>query len=183
MLPTEIKRLGKSSFGRTLKKRSKRKRYSFEFKSRAVSLYLEEGYPANFVAEEMGVSDALLYKWASTSTVHATLSKANLTTPPKVKPKRNPGKPRFFERATPNQLWQSDICTFRLGGKNACLPGFIDDYSRYITGLGLYRSQTAENLLEVSCLAMGEYGVPKEMLTDNGRQYTNWRGTTGLSGS
>jgi hypothetical protein len=25
---------------------------------------------------------------------------------------------------------------------------------------------------------MGEYGVPKEMLTDNGRQYTNWRGTT-----
>jgi transposase InsO family protein len=25
---------------------------------------------------------------------------------------------------------------------------------------------------------VGEYGVPKEMLTDNGRQYTNWRGTT-----
>jgi len=232
----EIKRSGKSSLGRKWKKGSRRKRYSFEFKSRAVSLYLEEGYPARFVAEEMGVSDALLYKWASryrtygdeglkdqirswsqgrncsgvkekivelkqqhpgfgsrrisdilkrffllrasTSTVHATLSKANLITPPKAKPKRNPGKPRFFERATPNQLWQSDICTFRLGGKNAYLLGFIDDYSRYITGLGLYRSQTAENLLEVYRLAMGEYGVCKEMLTDNGRQYTNWRGTT-----
>lgn len=24
---------------------------------------------------------------------------------------------------------------------------------------------------------MGEYGLPKEMLTDNGQQYTNWRGT------
>ena len=26
--------------------------------------------------------------------------------------------------------------------------------------------------------AITEYGVPKEMLTDNGRQYTNWRGTS-----
>ena len=39
--------------------------------------------------------------------------------------------------------------------------GFIDDYSRYITGIGLYRSQTAENVLEVYRSAIGEYGVPK----------------------
>ena len=42
----------------------------------------------------------------------------------------------------------------------------------------IYRSQTAANLLEVYRRAIGEYGVPKEILTDNGRQYTNWRGTT-----
>jgi hypothetical protein len=75
-------------------------------------------------------------------------------------------------------MWQSDICTFRLGGQNAYLIGFMDDYSRYMTGLGLYRSQTAENVLEVYRRARGEYGVCKEMLTDNGRQYTNWRGKT-----
>jgi transposase InsO family protein len=115
---------------------------------------------------------------ASTTTVHTTLSKEQLTTTHKQKPKRNPGKPRFFERSTPNQLWQSDICTFRLGGQNAYLIGFMDDYSRYMTGLGLYRSQTAENVLEVYRRAIGEYGVCKEMLTDNGRQYTNWRGST-----
>lgn len=115
---------------------------------------------------------------ASSATVHTTLSKAQLTNPQKKKAKRNPGKPRFFERNTPNQLWQSDICPFRLGGQNAYLIGFIDDYSRYITGIGLYRSQTAENVLEVYRSAIGEYSVPKEMLTDNGRQYTNWRGTT-----
>ena len=86
---------------------------------------------------------------ASTTTVHTTLSKEQLTTKEKQKPKKNPGKPRFFERSTPNQLWQSDICTFRLGGQNAYLIGFMDDYSRYMTGLGLYRSQTAENVLEV----------------------------------
>jgi len=33
-------------------------------------------------------------------------------------------------------------------------------------------------VLEVYRRAIGEYGVPKEMLTDRGRQYTNWRGTT-----
>jgi hypothetical protein len=75
-------------------------------------------------------------------------------------------------------MWQSDICTFRLGGQNAYLIGFMDDYSRYMTGLGLYRSQTAENVLEVYRRARGEYGACKEMLTDNGRQYTNWRGST-----
>ena len=75
-------------------------------------------------------------------------------------------------------MWQSDIFTFRLGGRYAYLIGFIDDYSRYMVGLELYRSQTADQVLEVYRRAVGEYGVAKEMLTDRGRQYTNWRGTT-----
>jgi len=58
------------------------------------------------------------------------------------------------------------------------LIGFIDDYSRYMAGLELYRTQTADHVLEVYRRAIGEYGVPKEMLTDRGRQYTNWRGST-----
>jgi transposase InsO family protein len=114
----------------------------------------------------------------SPSTVQRTLRDQGLATPVKKKPKRNPAKPRFFERARPNQMWQSDILTFRLAGKNAYLIGYLDDYSRYVTGLGFYRSQTAENVIETYRRAVSEYGVPKEMLTDNGRQYTNWRGTT-----
>jgi transposase InsO family protein len=54
----------------------------------------------------------------------------------------------------------------------------IDDYSRYMMGLELYRSQTADQVIEVYRRAVGEYGVAKEVLTDRGRQYTNWRGTT-----
>lgn len=91
---------------------------------------------------------------------------------------RNVTRPRFFERTTPNQMWQTDIFTFRLGGRYAYLIGFIDDYSRYMVGLELYLSQTAENLIELYRRSTAEYGVPKEMLTDNGRQYTNWRGTS-----
>jgi transposase InsO family protein len=45
-------------------------------------------------------------------------------------------------------MWQTDIFTFRLGGKNAYLIGFIDDHSRYIVGLDVFRSQTAEHVLE-----------------------------------
>ena len=115
---------------------------------------------------------------ASPETVRATLRERGLSEPKPVRAPKAPPKPRFFERSTPNQLWQADIFTFRLGGKNAYLIGYIDDYSRYIVGLGLYRSQTAEHVLETYRRAAGEYGVPREMLTDNGRQYTNWRGKT-----
>ena len=114
----------------------------------------------------------------SQSTVHKTLSEKGLVKKAKRKPVKNPSKPRFFERSRPNQLWQSDIMTFRLAGRNAYLIGFMDDYSRYITSLGLYRSQTATHVLETYRRGIAEYGVPKEMLTDNGRQYTNWRGKT-----
>ena len=117
---------------------------------------------------------------ASPETVRKTLHEHKLLEkkPPKKKSQKNMVRPRFFERSTPNQMWQSDIFTFRLGGRYAYLIGFIDDHSRYIVGLGLFTSQTAENVLEVYRKAVTEYGVPKEMLTDNGRQYTTWRGTT-----
>jgi transposase InsO family protein len=114
---------------------------------------------------------------ASSETVRKTLKEQGLLkTPPK--PRRNLVRPRFFERATPNQMWQTDIFTFRLGGRYAYLIGFMDDYSRFMVGADLFRSHTAENVLEVFRVASGEYQPPKEMLTDNGREYVNWRGTT-----
>lgn len=115
---------------------------------------------------------------ASPETVRKTLHDSSLMTSPPKKRQRNITRPRFFERATPNQLWQTDIFTFRLGGRYAYLIGFIDDYSRYMTGLELFRSQTANNVIEVYRRAAAEYNPPKEMLTDNGRQYTSWRGNT-----
>jgi len=120
-----------------------------------------------------------LFLPGSAETVRQTLHRHDLLPKTRPKPaKKNPRKPRFFERTTPNQMWQSDIFTFRLNGQNAYLIGFIDDYSRYLTGLGVYRSQTAENVMEVYRRAVGQYGVPKEMLTDNGKQYAAWRGKT-----
>ncbi|MCL5024452.1 MAG: integrase core domain-containing protein, partial [Nitrospirae bacterium] len=115
---------------------------------------------------------------ASPETVRKTLHESSLMQAPPKKRQRNMTRPRFFERSTPNQLWQTDIFTFRLGGRYAFLIGYIDDYSRYITGLELFRSQTAQNVIEVYRRAASEYNPPKEMLTDNGRQYTTWRGNS-----
>jgi len=155
---------------------SKRPRLSGRVKDKIIALKRSNpGYGSRRISD---VLKRLFLLPASTTTVHTTLSQEELISKGQQKRKTNPGTPRFFERATPNQMWQSDICTFRLGGQNAYLIGFMDDYSRYMTGVGLYRSQTAENVLEVYRRARGEYGVCKEMLTDNGRQYTNWRGST-----
>jgi transposase InsO family protein len=114
----------------------------------------------------------------SPETVRTRLHEAGLMNNERAKGRRNLTRPRFFERATPNQMWQTDIFTFRLGGKYAYLIAFLDDYSRYVVGADLFRSPTAAAVIEVYRIAMGEYQPPKEMLTDNGRQYTTWRGTS-----
>lgn len=115
---------------------------------------------------------------ASAETVRARLHEAQLMNKPTPPKRRNMTRPRFFERATPNQMWQSDIFTFRLGGKYAYLVAFLDDYSRFITAADLFRSPTAAAVIEVYRQGVGEFQPPKEMLTDNGRQYTTWRGTS-----
>lgn len=139
---------------------------------------LKEQHPSFGVRRISQLLRRVLFLPASHETVRRTLHRKQLIQKPRKKPQKNPPKPRFFERSRPNQMWQSDIFTFRLAGKNAYLIGFIDDYSRYVVGLDLFRSQTAEHVLEVYRTASAEYGVPKEMLTDNGRQYASWRGTT-----
>ena len=124
----------------------------------------------------------LLRRWfwlpGSAETVRTRLHQAGLMPPAPPPRKRNLTRPRFFERATPNQMWQSDIFTFRLGGRYAYLIAFLDDYSRFIVGADLFRSPTAAVVIEVYRVAIGEFSPPKEMLTDNGRQYTTWRGTS-----
>jgi transposase InsO family protein len=137
---------------------------------------LKEANPLFGIKRISQVLKRAFFLSASPETVRKTLhSKALITAPPK-KRQRNMTRPRFFERTAPNQLWQTDIFTFRLGGHYAYLIGYIDDYSRYITGLELFRSQTGQNVIEVYRRAASEYNPPKEMLTDNGRQYTSWHG-------
>src|SRR5687767_10818122 len=213
-------------------------RFSFEFKRRAVGLFLEEGFTRGAIAGELGISIGTLDRWvdryrqmgeqglhdqatgphpreakippavtskilelkkqhpafgvkrisqwlrrvfflqASAETVRSKLQEAGLMSEKRPPKKRNLTRPRFFERATPNQLWQSDIFTFRLGGRYAYVIAFLDDYSRFIVGGDLFRSPTAEAVIEVYRQAIAEFKPPKEMLTDNGRQYTSWRGTS-----
>jgi transposase InsO family protein len=95
----------------------------------------------------------------------------------------HPDKPRRFERARPNQLWQTDLFTFVLKRQNrrVYLVAFLDDHSRFITGYGLHASQSTALVLEVLRAAIGSYGPPDEVLTDNGAQYVTWRGKSAFT--
>src|SRR5262249_14202147 len=86
---------------------------------------------------------------------------------------------RRFERAEPNQLWQSDIFTFELRRhQRVYLVGFMDDYSRYLVSWAMAHHQKSSLVIEALERGIGEYGEPREVLTDQGRQYAAWRGTT-----
>jgi transposase InsO family protein len=95
----------------------------------------------------------------------------------------HPDRVRRFERARPNQLWQTDLFTFVLKRQNrrVYLVGFMDDHSRFITGFGLHASQSAALVLEVLRTALSSYGSPEEILTDNGTQYITWRGKSAFT--
>ena len=93
---------------------------------------------------------------ASPETVRQRLHAAELMSEPTPAKRRNMVRPRFFERATPNQMWQTDIFTFRLGGRYAYLIAFMDDCSRFIVGADLFRSPTAAAVIEVYRVAVRE---------------------------
>jgi len=114
----------------------------------------------------------------SETEVRRMLQEAKLLEAPAKTPRPEPG-PRRFERAEPNQLWQSDIFTFLLRRhERVYLCAFLDDHSRFVVGWSMARHQKEFLVREALDKAIAKYGVPKEVLTDNGRQYTVWRGAT-----
>jgi len=92
-------------------------------------------------------------------------------------------EPREFERAKPNQLWQTDLFTFILKRQNrrVYLVAFMDDHSRYLVGYGLHGTQSGALVLEVLRAAVASYQTPEEILSDNGAQYVTWRGKSAFS--
>lgn len=96
---------------------------------------------------------------------------------------RHPDKVRSFERARPNELWQTDLFTFVLKRQNrrVYLVAFMDDHSRYIVSYGLHASQSAALVMEVFRSGIASCGDPAEVLTDNGSQYVTWRGTSAFA--
>ncbi len=95
----------------------------------------------------------------------------------------HPPREQRFERAKPNSLWQTDLFTFILKRQNrrVYLVAFMDDHSRFLVGYGLHASQSSALVLEVLRASLTAYGVPEEILTDNGSQYVTWRGKSAFS--
>jgi transposase InsO family protein len=90
---------------------------------------------------------------------------------------------RRFERAAPNQMWQTDLFTFNLKRQNrrVYLVAFMDDHSRFLVSYGLWASPSTALVLETLRVGIASYGAPQEVLTDNGPQYITWRGKSAFS--
>ena len=119
---------------------------------------------------------------ASANTVARVLKEAGYVTE-ELPTQPHPDRVRSFERAAPNQLWQTDLFTFLLKRQNRrlYLVAFMDDHSRYVVGYGLHASQSAALVLEVFRASIASCGSPQEVLTDNGAQYVTWRGTSAFA--
>jgi transposase InsO family protein len=119
---------------------------------------------------------------ASPTAVAKVLREAGYA-PEEVPTRPHEPKVHSFERARPNQLWQTDLFTFMLKRQNrrVYLVAFMDDHSRFIVGYGLHASQSTALVLEVLRAAIAGFGTPEEVLTDNGTQYVTWRGKSAFA--
>ena len=77
------------------------------------------------------------------------------------------------------QLWQMDVLGGVLldDGSDLKVVTGIDDHSRFCVAAGVVRCATSRAVCEVFKAAMLRYGVPDEVLTDNGKAFTGRFGT------
>ena len=152
-----------------------------ELTKRAILLLKEAnpGYGCERISAILARDEAL---GASPATVAKVLKEAGYESA-EVPTRPHDPPVRRFERSRPNQLWQTDLFTFVLKRQNrrVYLVAFMDDYSRFIVGYGLHATQSTSLVLEVFRAAVGTYGPPEEVLTDNGSQYVTWRGKSAFA--
>jgi transposase InsO family protein len=115
----------------------------------------------------------------SRSTVYRILVRHGLIEPRSRRRKRNDYL--RWERDAPMQLWQLDIVggVFLVDGTECKVVTGVDDHSRFCVTATVVPKATGR----VVCLAFAEalrrYGVPDEVLTDNGKQFTDRFGKGG----
>ncbi|MGW5328892.1 IS481 family transposase [Streptomyces sp. NPDC004014] len=108
----------------------------------------------------------------SRATVYRILVRNGLVEPGVRKRRRSDY--RRWERSTSMELWQMDIVGGILlaDGSECKMVTGIDDHSRFMVIAKVVQRATARAV----CLAFGEalvrFGVPGEVLTDNGKQFT-----------
>ena len=108
----------------------------------------------------------------SESSIYRCLKRHNLIALRRRKKRRD--EFRRWERDRPMQLWQMDVMTGVLldDGTDLKVVTGIDDHSRFCVAAGLVRRAISKAVCGVFSEAMKTYGVPDEVLTDNGKVFT-----------
>jgi transposase InsO family protein len=107
----------------------------------------------------------------SRATVHRVLVRNAMVAPQAQQHKR---KYRRWQRETPMALWQLDLVggIYLADGRECKLLSGIDDHSRYVVCAALLAVPSGRAVADAFTAAMKAYGVPAEVLTDNGKQFT-----------
>jgi transposase InsO family protein len=108
----------------------------------------------------------------SRSTIYRVLVRRGLV--PARKRKRRRQDYKRWQREQPMQLWQMDITAsvFLTDGTELKLVSGLDDHSRFCVIATVVRRGTARVVCRAFLAAMRVYGIPDEVLTDNGKQFT-----------
>jgi transposase InsO family protein len=106
------------------------------------------------------------------STVYRVLVRNQLIEPRSRRRRRQDY--RRWERPVPMQLWQLDVTAsaFLADGTEVKIVTGLDDHSRYCVIARAVMRATARPVCRAFVEAMGVYGVPEEVLTDNGTVFT-----------
>jgi transposase InsO family protein len=106
------------------------------------------------------------------TSVERCLIRHGLVTPQARKRKRSDYK--RWERSRSMELWQMDIVGgVRLAdGSEAKIVSGIDDHSRFCVSAYVVARATARPTCDALALAMRRYGLPSQILTDNGKVFT-----------
>ncbi len=81
---------------------------------------------------------------------------------------------RRWERGQPMELWQMDVMggIWLTDGRELKAVTGIDDHSRFCVAAGLVERANARAVCRIFTQALGCYGNPEELLTDNGKVFT-----------
>ena len=108
----------------------------------------------------------------SESAVYRCLARAGVIDP--VKRRRRKETWKRWERGGPMELWQMDVVGGFLladGTTAKALTG-IDDHSRFCISARLMPRERTQLVCDGFSTAMKAYGVPEQVLTDNGKVFT-----------
>ena len=106
------------------------------------------------------------------STVYRTLVRNGLVEPKSRRRRRKDY--RRWERGSPMELWQLDVTAsaFLASGAELKIVTGIDDHSRFCVLAKAVMRATARPVCQAFTDAMRAYGIPEEVLTDNGKVFT-----------
>src|SRR5918998_6924705 len=113
------------------------------------------------------------------STVHRILRRHGLIEPGRRRGKRR--EYRRWERQTPMALWQIDIVGGVIPTDGTECKGVtgVDEPSRFCVMAAVVPRATGRAVCLAFAEALRRYGVPEEVLTDNGKQFTDRFGKGG----